>query len=305
MVNVCVLTTLDTTVTGGAQRFLKDIQYATGCRIINPFKERVPKNTEFIIYFDDLSQIFRLVYYKIPYLRYYLTPRRAFYDMYYLSPLKYRMLALLFRPIDRLFVKMFIHNIVCISHTVRNRIYKVYQKHADVIYSPVHADCYYKSAFLGEFWLVVSRVDKWKRIDLIIDAFNKLPDEQVVIVGPVYEEYEHLTESTYPNVRFFGKVEEEYLRRLYAMCKGVICVSIDEDLGLVPLEAHASGKQVIAVNEGGYMETECDILISPTVDNLVTAITNFPPGNKRYNLTKFDFPTFYTRLNQKIQECMK
>lgn len=89
------------------------------------------------------------------------------------------------------------------------------------------------------------------------------------------------------------------------MCKGVICVSIDEDLGLVPLEAHASGKQVIAVNEGGYMETECDILISPTVDNMVTAITNFPPGNKRYNLTKFDFPTFYTRLNQKIQECMK
>jgi len=298
---IVLLTVMNPHITGGAQKFMKDIQGVTGCRILNPFKHRVPDNTEFIIYFDDIVQYFRVVYPKIPYMRYYLTPRRAFYDMYYFAPIHHRILSWIVRPIDRFFVKRYIKNIACISHTVRNRINKVYQRDAKVIYSPVTPELYSKG-FNGGHWLVVSRVDKWKRIDLIVNAFNNLPEENVIIVGPIYKGYQP---RGIPNVRFFGEVSEEYLRRLYATCKGVICMSVDEDLGLVPLEAHASGKQVIAVREGGYTETECDILISPTVEDLTKAIKEFKYVPKYYNLTKFSYDTFYKELTTAIKEYMK
>ena len=297
--SVAIFTTVDMSIIGGAQRFIHDIQTATDGIIINPFLSRLPISTGFIIYTDDISQLFRVVYPKIPYLRYFMTPRRAFYDMYYFAPRLHRLLSLFARPIDRFIVKHFIDNIVCISHTARNRINKIYQKPAIVLYPPVHSELYYTSDPPKDYWLVVSRIDKWKRIDLIIDTFNSLPDEKVVVVGTIYPEYAHLRDTT--NIKFTGPVTDEKLREFYSLCKGVICVSIDEDFGLIPIEAHASGKPVIAVNEGGYMETECDVLIDPTIGALTHAIKAFERFPLQYDLTRFEYSNFEQDLNMLIE----
>ena len=297
---VVILTTIPLSITGGAQKFIRDIASACNGVIINPFRQRIPEDTEFIIYMDELSSLFRLVY-KKQYMRYFFTPRRAFYDMYYFAPIHHRILAILLRPLDRWFVKLFIDNIVCISHTVRNRINKVYQKDARVIYSPVHPEEYTGERANNGFWLVVSRVDKWKRIGLILDTFRDI-NERLVIAGPIYKKYSWVDDIIHPNIIIYGEVPEWYLKQLYLSCKGVICMSVDEDLGLVPLEAHACGKQVIAVKEGGYLETGCDILIPPTKKALIDAISNFKYNSKEYDLTEFTYDTFKRKLNEAIEE---
>ena len=75
-----------------------------------------------------------------------------------------------------------------------------------------------------------------------------------------------------PNVTFLGEADENKLFELYARCKGLICTAIDEDFGLTPVEAFASGKPVIAVNEGGYRETvtpQTGILVDSNVDSII------------------------------------
>ena len=61
-----------------------------------------------------------------------------------------------------------------------------------------------------------------------------------------------------PNVEFLGAVDDKTLKNLYTTCKGLITTAYDEDLGLTPIEAMASGKAVLATNEGGYRETVLD-----------------------------------------------
>src|SRR5437879_8665634 len=61
-----------------------------------------------------------------------------------------------------------------------------------------------------------------------------------------------------PNVEFLGEIAEQQLLDLYATCRGLVAVSVDEDFGLTPVEAMSSGKAVIAVNDGGYKETRSE-----------------------------------------------
>ena len=100
-----------------------------------------------------------------------------------------------------------------------------------------------------------------KRIELQIEAFRKMPEERLIIVGGYApgdhaSRYAEKIKQTLPlNVILCGEIPEEELRDLYSCCKAHICTALDEDYGLTPLEAMASGKAVVAVNEGGYRET--------------------------------------------------
>ena len=245
-------------ILGGEQRWIRDIVSATGGILINPFKQKAPE-AEFIIYLDDAVSWFRLLYPKTPYMRYMTTPRRAFYDMRYLVPFHIKLLSSILRPIDRLFVKLCIHNIAVISHNVRNRVYKTYGVESRVIYPCVHIEKY-RNEPAQNYWLAVQRVDKWKRTDLLIEIFRELPDEQLIVAGVIYPGYEYLRDTAPDNVKFLGSVTEDQLIDLYARSKGIVALSIDEDFGLVPLEAMASGKPSVCVAEGGPLE-----LITPYI----------------------------------------
>jgi glycosyltransferase involved in cell wall biosynthesis len=249
---------------------------------------------DFFIAFDHAS-MFALKKHK-PNLFYCLGPRRELYDMYYhvienqdnfIRKFAVKTWLDIYRKIDRNFVKNHIENIVCISHNVRNRVYKYYQKDAWVVYPPVHTDLYEYKPSEG-YWLSVNRIDNWKRIDLQFDTFRMLPDKNLKIVGSIYEtpKIKKMLANRPVNVELLGNISEKELRELYSRCEGVIATPIDEDYGLTPSEAMASGKPVVAVKEGGYLETVLDgvtgRLVAPRSEELVDGILEVSKNSEQY-----------------------
>ncbi len=142
------------------------------------------------------------------------------------------------------------------SKNVASRIKKFYRRDSVVIYPPVDI----KRLTINDlrltkkkYFLVHGRLDKHKRVDLIIKTFNKLNLPLKISGGGA--ELEFLKKIAGKNVEFLGEVEESKLPQVYASAKAVIVSTEDEDFGIVPVEAFASGTPVIAIREGGFLET--------------------------------------------------
>lgn len=148
----------------------------------------------------------------------------------------------------------------CISENVKNRVRKFYRKEAEVIFPPTDLSRYsFKES--GDFWLSVNRLARHKRIEFQLKAFAKMPDEKLIIVGSFekgvrqFESYrKYLLGIKPPNVEILNWVPQDKLNDLYSRCRGLLATAKDEDFGMTPVEAMASGKPSIAVNEGGYRE---------------------------------------------------
>ncbi len=111
-----------------------------------------------------------------------------------------------------------------------------------------------------------------------------------------------------PNTRRL--LNERELLELYATCKGFICTALDEDFGLTPLEAMASGKAVVAVDEGGFRETvtpQTGILVDPSVDKIISAIKTISQNPEMYRESciararEFDLPHFQERIKKAVE----
>jgi len=150
---------------------------------------------------------------------------------------------------------------VCNSQNTQNRIKKFYKTNAEIIYPPTDVEKYsYKEN--GDFWLSVNRLAKNKRIELQFETFRKLPNEKLTVVGSYekgarqFESYKKYLETIKPdNVEVVNWVDKSGLFDLYSKCKGFITTANDEDFGMTVVEAMASGKPVIAPNNGGYKES--------------------------------------------------
>ncbi|MEM3396138.1 MAG: glycosyltransferase [Thermoplasmata archaeon] len=152
-----------------------------------------------------------------------------------------------------------VDKIVANSRNVQQRIRKYYGRNSVIVHPPVDTKKYgFKS--IGDYWLSVNRITPDKRIELQCEIFRKLKNEKLVVVGKIERQAKDYFASLQPpeNVRFVGECNEADLIKLYANCRGLITTAIDEDFGMTPLEAMASGKVVLAVNEGGYRETVID-----------------------------------------------
>ncbi|MGB9637023.1 MAG: glycosyltransferase, partial [Thermoplasmata archaeon] len=149
--------------------------------------------------------------------------------------------------------------IVANSKNVQNRIQRYYGRTSEIVHPPVDTGKY-RFERIGEYWLSVNRLTPDKRIELQCEIFRELKGEKLLIVGRKERSAENYLKSLNPpeNVVFLGEVNERELVKLYANCRGLITTAIDEDFGMTPLEAMASGKSVLAVNEGGYRETVVD-----------------------------------------------
>jgi len=202
-----------------------------------------------------------------PNLWYCFTPVRAFYDLYatflsrqnFVTRQAFKTWVNLHRLSDQRSVKN-VDTIVAISKTVQERIKRYHGREVPIIYPPVDTGQFFCKEY-GDFWLSVNRIYPEKRIELQIEAFRKMPDEQLVICGG-YAAGDHaarysqkIMENVPDNVTFRGEVKEEELIDLYSRCRGLVCTALDEDFGLTPIEAMASGKPVVAVAEGGFLET--------------------------------------------------
>ena len=172
--------------------------------------------------------------------------------------------------------------IACNSKNVQGRIKKFLKRDAIVINPPIETKKYSHGKSKG-YYLAVNRLYYHKRIDMQLDAFRQLKDERLIIVGCYekaahFEAYaKHIIGSKPKNVKILGWVSDKKIKELYAHCKGFITTAQDEDFGMTPVEAMASGKPVIAANEGGYKETvingKTGILIDDIDDEkLVAAI---------------------------------
>jgi len=142
------------------------------------------------------------------------------------------------------------------SENTRKRIQKFYGRDAKVIYPPVETNFQIEDSLKKAetpYFLAVGRLSKYKNFDLLIKAFNEVK-YKLIIVGTGIEE-EYLKSISGGNIVFKGRASDDEKNKLLEGCLGLINPVVDEDFGIVPVEAMAHGKPVLAHKSGGHLET--------------------------------------------------
>lgn len=138
------------------------------------------------------------------------------------------------------------------SRNVAARIRKHYRRDSEVIYPPVNVSAGYLAGQTEDFYLLVGQFVDYKRLDLAIEACNRL-GRRLHIVGQG-EQYKKLRRLAGPSIRFCGPLSDADLHKEYAHCRALLFPG-EEDFGIVPVEALSFGRPVIAFGRGGVIET--------------------------------------------------
>ncbi len=172
------------------------------------------------------------------------------------------------------------------SKETARRVEKFYRRDSVVIYPPIDIPQGHPLQKKREYYLSVGRLTYAKRVDLAIEACNqlKLP---LKIVG-VGKEEASLRTIAGPTIEFVGSVSDGELANLYAGAKALIFCALDEDFGMVPVEAMSHGTPVIALAQGGVLETVIEgktgvFFKNPEIEELIAAIEKFNKDYKSYN----------------------
>jgi glycosyltransferase involved in cell wall biosynthesis len=256
---------------------------------------------------------------KALHLCYCFTPMRYVWDLYddYFGARAGLAVRLLMPPVasalrhwDRITASR-AHHFAAISHCVAERVARCYGRAAEVIYPPVDVQRFRLSEEPGEFYLIVSALTPYKRVDLAVAAMNRLGFRLVVVgSGPEERRLKALAGRT---VEFLGWRSDQEVAELYSRCRALLFPGM-EDFGIVPLEAMASGRPVIAFGRGGALETIVPwepgndaatgcLFSEQTVDALAGAIRRFEANAHHFNpkalrahAEAFDRPLFKERI---------
>ena len=192
---------------------------------------------------------------------------------------------------------------IAISETVRERIAKYYQRDAIIIHPPVDVERFAVSRARDGFFLILSRLVPYKRIDLAVQAFNEL-DLPLIVAGDGRDRA-RLQAMAKSNVQFLERPSDEQARDLLARCRAFLFPG-EEDFGITPLEANACGKPVIAFAGGGALETIIagvtgEFFREPTAASLANAIRaldddKYDPLTMRRHAEKFSVAVFKEKL---------
>ena len=140
-----------------------------------------------------------------------------------------------------------------ISHFIARRILKAYRRDADVIYPPVDTEFFTPGGEREDYYVVVSRLHRYKRVDLLVDAFRRMPERRLVVIGEG-PELASLKARATPNVQFAGRLPADRMREQLQRARAFLFAAV-EDFGIAPVEAMACGTPVIALRKGGVAET--------------------------------------------------
>lgn len=198
------------------------------------------------------------------------------------------------------------------SENARLRIKKIYKKDSRVLYPFVKKINKIADKRGNDYYLVISRLNKYKRVDVVVDAFNSLT-ERLVIVGKGPQK-DLLMSRAKNNIKFYEDLDEGALDRLIQNCKALIVVA-EEDFGLTSLEAQAFGKPILAYGIGGSFETVKDgvtgvLFNEQTKEALFESLSTLnklkiKPNDCIENAQKFSFSCFKEGLNGFINSAIK
>jgi glycosyltransferase involved in cell wall biosynthesis len=208
---------------------------------------------------------------------------------------------------------------IAISRFIAKRIQKVYHRSSTVIYPPVQTDVFALQSLKEDFYFTASRLVPYKKVDLIVQAFAKMPNKRLIVIGdgPDFDKIAKIAPS---NVTLLGYQPFGVLKTHLQRAKAFIFAA-EEDFGIAPLEAQSCGTPVIAYGKGGALET---ILGAPsmavktgvffedqTIESICQAVAQFEslpqtiePQDCRQNALRFAPERFCQAFSQFILEAL-
>ncbi len=204
---------------------------------------------------------------------------------------------------------------ISISNFISKRIEKYYNRESAVIYPPTDVNKYHISKELDKYFLIISRLRPYKRVELAMQAFYKLGIPLKVIgVGSEKQDKERIQKFIKPNIELLGYVSEKEKINYLSRCQALIHPQ-EEDFGITPVEAMASGRPVIAYKSGGALETVIEGITGnffeeQTWESLADAVINFKPENFnsekiREHSLKFSKENFKKEVKEFIENKLK
>ena len=197
-----------------------------------------------------------------------------------------------------------------ISQFVSKRIWKTYRRQSQVIYPPVNVQMFQLFTPKENFYVSVSRMVPYKKIDLIVAAFAQMPDKTLVVIGDG-PDFKKINRLRAPNIQLLGHLPTEKLVGYVQRAQAFIFAA-EEDFGIAPLEAQACGTPVIAYKKGGaqetlqglehahptavFFETQSIDAIKMAVRQFEENVARFDPEAIRKNVTRFSPERFKTEF---------
>jgi len=197
--------------------------------------------------------------------------------------------------------------IIANSKHVQKRIEKYWRKKAEVVYPPVKVQEITPKAGHEDYFLIVSALTPFKRIDLAIRAFNKIK-HKLIIIGDGSQK-KILEDMAGDNIEFLGYKDDEVVREYMQNCRALIFPG-EEDFGITPVEAMAAGKPVLAYGVGGVTESvqagiSGEFFHEQTPESLINGLTTLMLNEKNYDYKKirriaeqFDEGVFYEKMKK-------
>ncbi len=201
------------------------------------------------------------------------------------------------------------------SQHIADKIKRIYKRDAEVIYPPVDVDKFDVSNSKDDYYVTASRLVPYKKIDLIVRAFNKMPDKKLVVIGSGPEK-EKIKSLANLNTEFIGHQPADKLREYFQNAKAFVFAA-EEDFGIVVVEAMACGTPVIALNKGGTSESvihgKTGIHFNEqTPESIIGAIKDFEKRidyfdiqSIRKHAEKFDRKNFEENIKGFVSEKLK
>jgi glycosyltransferase involved in cell wall biosynthesis len=202
-----------------------------------------------------------------------------------------------------------VDHFVAISREIQDRIRRYYRRESSIIHPPVETRRFHPSLERDDYYLIVSRLIPYKRIDLAVRAFNRL--ERPLIIAGDGRDRDALEALAGPNVSFLGYVPDEELPGLFARCRAYVLPG-EEDFCIAPVQAQAAGRPVIAYGAGGALDTVIagetgTFFDAQTPDALAETVRAFDPSTIdpdacQVNAERFSAEVFREKLDHFLRE---